>query len=435
MIGAIGWFFGGPYAAIACFFVGAALIFIGLSKGDGAARPSILTYGGEPYPKISRLKSWHKYGLVVSILCTVVLICFGVYRYYYLPSQSTDTVGSGPLLPITPLESLTVSPIKLVFKDQTIGTTSSPQTVTVVNRGTAARIITGINITGNFSQTNDCGAELMVGDSCNVEVKFTPTTVGLTHGSLEISCHDPLFSNTNLFATVDFSGSGETSPAHPKVKPESVASEPHTTPHAKALPVPTAPPGEAAPQVRQPLDSNAIPEFLRPKPLAPDQVPPIPVRGGTSDGILEEIRVVLEKDRELDDLAGCPAGTSVDLRRVGADISYNRCFKQCIGSWKVVNPTLLDFGGIEVSHPDGRPTLAIVEIPCVPITAATKDYYGLCVTNQYGTLPPWGDCQVKKKTKVKTDYVGRLYITVHIENVDSVVRLWKEFAQWKPTTK
>jgi hypothetical protein len=159
------------------------------------------------------------------------------------------------------------------------------------------------------------------------------------------------------------------------------------------------------------------------------------VRGGTSDGILEEIRVVLEKDRELDDLAGCPAGTSVDLRRVGADISYNRCFKQCIGSWKVVNPTLLDFGGIEVSHPDGRPTLAIVEIPCVPITAATKDYYGLCVTNQYGTLPPWGDCQVKKKTKVKTDYVGRLYITVHIENVDSVVRLWKEFAQWKPTTK
>lgn len=429
VISGIGWHLGGPYAALASFSVGAVLILSGLFRKDVSeriTRPSILTDQGSPYPKTPRLKAWHKYGFAGSILSTAVLVCFGIYRHY----QATID-GSGPLQPLTPPESLTVSPIKLVFKGQAIGKTSGPQTVSVVNRGTAARIITGINITDNFSQTNDCGSELMVGESCNVEVRFTPATLGLTHGSLEISCHDPLFSSNNLFATVEFSGSGETSPAHLEVKSEAIASEPHTTPHAKATPVAAKQAEEAAPQVRQLLDPNALPEFLRPKPLAPDSVSPSPVRAETSDGILEEIKVVLEKDRELGDLAGCPAGTSVDLRRVGEDISFYRCFKQCLASWKTVNPKRLDFSGIEVSHPDGEPTLAMVAVPCLPMTAATQDY-GLCVKTQYGTFTTTSDCQ---KKKIKTDYVNHLYISVHVENVDSVVRLWKEFAQGKPTTK
>jgi hypothetical protein len=121
-------------------------------------------------------------------------------------TASTDT--SKPLLASDRPQPLTVSPIKLVFKGQPIGKTSKSQTVIVVNRETAPRIITGIKTTGNFSQTNDCGSELKVGDTCNVEVAFTPTTLGLTHGNLEISCIDPLFSSVNLAATVDFSGSG-----------------------------------------------------------------------------------------------------------------------------------------------------------------------------------------------------------------------------------
>jgi hypothetical protein len=196
MIAAIAYGFGGTYAALAAFFIGAVLILIGLSRKDE---------GDDSL----RLKPWHKYGLAASILCIVALICFGIYRHYGLPpAQSTTTDTSSPSQPLTPLESFTVSPIKLVFKDQYIGKSSSPQTVTVVNRASTARIITAINATGNFSQTNDCGSELMVGDSCNVEVKFTPTTLGLTHGNLEISCHDPLFSSVKLSSKVDFSGSG-----------------------------------------------------------------------------------------------------------------------------------------------------------------------------------------------------------------------------------
>jgi hypothetical protein len=143
------------------------------------------------------------------VLAILMSTAFRIYRHYYpLPIQPTATDTSGPIQPPTPLESLTVSPIKLVFKDQAIGTTSTPQIVTIVNRTTAPRMITQIEASGDFSQTNDCASELMVGDSCNVEVKFIPKTLGLTHGSLDISCHDVLFSSFNLFAKVDFSGGG-----------------------------------------------------------------------------------------------------------------------------------------------------------------------------------------------------------------------------------
>lgn len=208
--------------------------------------------------------------------------------------------------------------------------------------------------------------------------------------------------------------------------PSSKVMKPHAIPHAKVVPVPATQPEESAPQVRQPFDPNAMPEVLRPKPFVPDQVQsPSLARAETSDDILEEIRAVLEKDRELGELAGCPAGTSVDLRRVGKDVSYNLCVKQCLAAWKTVNPKSLDFSSVQVSQPHGEPNLAIIYIPCSQSSR-------FCVTDQEGTFTTTAVC---RKRKVKDDLRDGLAIGVHAENVDSVVRLWKEFAQWKPTTK
>ncbi len=84
MIGAVGYLAGGPYAALVAFFVGAALILSGLLRKDeseDSPRPSILTDKGSPYPRASRLKSWHRYGLAVSLLCIVVLACLGFVHY------------------------------------------------------------------------------------------------------------------------------------------------------------------------------------------------------------------------------------------------------------------------------------------------------------------------------------------------------------------
>jgi len=152
-------------------------------------------------------------------LCTgigaLLLLFAAVFMHYSYPMPTTVTSSAasslgGSLLSQPPihLDSLTVSPVKLIFKDQAIGTTSTPQIIAVVNRTAAPRMITQIEASGDFSQTNDCAPELMVGDSCNVEVTFIPKTLGLTHGSLDILCHDLLSSSSTLFAKADFSGSG-----------------------------------------------------------------------------------------------------------------------------------------------------------------------------------------------------------------------------------
>jgi hypothetical protein len=149
-----------------------------------------------------------------------------------------------------------------------------------------------------------------------------------------------------------------------------------------------------------------------------------PVRAKTSDEILGEIRAVLEKDRELRELAGCPTGTSVELRIVGNDISYYLCIKQCFAAWKTVNSKDLDFGDVKVSQPLDDRRLAVVEIPCLhPGMLA-----GLCVRDEVGTFPSKG-CL---KKKLKTDFDPSLSMSVYAENVESLVRLWKGFAQVGP---
>jgi hypothetical protein len=75
-----------------------------------------------------------------------------------------------------------LSPSKLSFGNQKVGTASAPQKVTVSNQGTAALSITQIYIGGtnqhDFTQTNDCPTSLKGGASCVVNVIFDPTKTG-----------------------------------------------------------------------------------------------------------------------------------------------------------------------------------------------------------------------------------------------------------------
>jgi len=63
-----------------------------------------------------------------------------------------------------------LSPGSLNFAPQAPGTSSSPQTVTLTNRGTAALTLSGITVSGanaaGFTQTNNCPAALTVNASC-----------------------------------------------------------------------------------------------------------------------------------------------------------------------------------------------------------------------------------------------------------------------------
>jgi hypothetical protein len=99
--------------------------------------------------------------------------------------------------------SLSVNPSSLTFASQALNTTSSPQTVTVNNTGTAAASISQIAATGDFGETSTCGATLAAGGSCTVSVTFTPTAAGAQTGSLTIASNA-----SNSPTTVALTGTG-----------------------------------------------------------------------------------------------------------------------------------------------------------------------------------------------------------------------------------
>jgi Abnormal spindle-like microcephaly-assoc'd, ASPM-SPD-2-Hydin len=103
--------------------------------------------------------------------------------------QSVSLDGTGT--PVAPVISASVSPASLSFGSQAQGTTSAAQTVTLTNTGTAAVSISGISVTGDYSETNTCGTSLAVSASCVISVSFTPTAAGDRTGQLTIADNTP----------------------------------------------------------------------------------------------------------------------------------------------------------------------------------------------------------------------------------------------------
>ncbi len=95
------------------------------------------------------------------------------------------------------------SPSSLSFASQMLGTSSPSQVITLTNNGNADLSITSLNVTGDFSQSNNCGATLAAGTSCTINVVFSPTVMGSRTGSLSLT------SNSNPApAAVSLSGAG-----------------------------------------------------------------------------------------------------------------------------------------------------------------------------------------------------------------------------------
>lgn len=98
--------------------------------------------------------------------------------------------------------NLTVSPTSLSFPGQLVGTTSSPQTVTL----TAGVVAVGslhLQASGDFSETNSCGTGLAAFGTCQVYVTFTPTNTGTRTGTLTMTDNAP-----NSPQTVSLTGTG-----------------------------------------------------------------------------------------------------------------------------------------------------------------------------------------------------------------------------------
>lgn len=77
-------------------------------------------------------------------------------------------------------------PASLSFANQATNTSSSPKPVILTNSGSDQLTITGISVSGDFSQTNDCTGSMAPRSSCVINVTFTPTAIGSTSGTLDI---------------------------------------------------------------------------------------------------------------------------------------------------------------------------------------------------------------------------------------------------------
>jgi len=99
-------------------------------------------------------------------------------------NPATQTVG---LAGIGTVPVVSLSPTSLTFPAQPVGTSSSPQGITLSNTGSAALTIAGMAASGDFSQTNTCGSSLATSASCAISVTFTPTAAGSRSGVLTIT--------------------------------------------------------------------------------------------------------------------------------------------------------------------------------------------------------------------------------------------------------
>ncbi|MGA2251619.1 choice-of-anchor D domain-containing protein [Terracidiphilus sp.] len=102
------------------------------------------------------------------------------------------------------LTTASLSPSSLTFTAQSVGSSSSPQTITVTNTGGFGFSIDtgGVTITGNFTETDNCaGQEILAGSSCAIQVYFTPAATGNNTGQVTVSGNIPSSLTASLTGT------------------------------------------------------------------------------------------------------------------------------------------------------------------------------------------------------------------------------------------
>ena len=83
-----------------------------------------------------------------------------------------------------------LNPMNVNFGNQSVGTISSPRTVTLTNTGDTPLSIYGIALTGadfgDFVETTTCGSSVPAHTRCEIQVRFRPAATGAREASLSI---------------------------------------------------------------------------------------------------------------------------------------------------------------------------------------------------------------------------------------------------------
>jgi hypothetical protein len=100
---------------------------------------------------------------------------------------------------------IVVSPASVSFTTkQVVGTTSASKPVTITNNGATAQPINPIVMSGDFTETDNCGSSIPGGGgTCTANIFFSPTLVGSISGAATI-----VDTGKNLLAFVGLTGTG-----------------------------------------------------------------------------------------------------------------------------------------------------------------------------------------------------------------------------------
>lgn len=102
----------------------------------------------------------------------------------------TGASGNGFVAKVSPNNepSVALNPQKIDFGKEGMNATSPPQTITLIDAGSAPLSISTITTTGDFAQTNTCGGSVQAGGGqCAISVTFTPTAASAETGTVVIT--------------------------------------------------------------------------------------------------------------------------------------------------------------------------------------------------------------------------------------------------------
>ena len=146
-------------------------------------------------------------GAAVTGSCSITLVTPGVKTLTATYAGDTNLLGSASagVSHVVASPVAFVSPTSLPFANQLVNTTSGILTATLQNLGNATLTINSIVASpAVFTRTTTCGATLAAGRSCNINVRFRPTSATAFNGLVTISSNDPV----NPSLTVTLTGTG-----------------------------------------------------------------------------------------------------------------------------------------------------------------------------------------------------------------------------------
>jgi hypothetical protein len=86
--------------------------------------------------------------------------------------------------------NVTLTPTTVSFGSRVVGSGGATQSATLTNNNATPLTISGITVTGDYTQTNTCGRGLAVGKSCTFTISFVPVATGTRYGTISISDSD-----------------------------------------------------------------------------------------------------------------------------------------------------------------------------------------------------------------------------------------------------